>query len=473
MISSVGSISVPLAFGFDNPYLIQQSLQALVGPMGVVLAIGMAFMLFASVAYRRFFWIVVTLLLVTSTITSHVSGSLSDLRLPYHPLLESIAQQGRNIVLALLLVLMLPSLLINKGTRGRLINPALLAYLLFEILYTFEIAAARSQGSLLRLVIGIMLFTLTFVVFGFGLSKMLQSGLDALDAVRSIAWMGVIVAAITAFELFTNPKSVILGGRLASVAATATFCAEMFVAAMLPTLYLIIRPGARGWARVFWMCAFAVETLMMIGSGTRTGILMSFVGIVIMLRSRLAKLFPVAIGATILIAIALLILPENLGIIGAERMLDTTDSRTAVWHEGWQQFLSSPFFGVSVDGENVIIENSYIDAFATAGLIGGAPFLLALILFGRSMFQMQRRRSTLDSGNQLFIDLLIGAFVAELVGAFFDAYLLATVSVQLYVVVMYGTLMYFVLDRTSQAQEQQQYVAPPPTPLAYDPAYAI
>ncbi|SVD99639.1 uncharacterized protein METZ01_LOCUS452493, partial [marine metagenome] len=81
--------------------------------------------------------------------------------------------------------------------------------------------------------------------------------------------------------------------------------------------------------------------------------------------------------------------------VSNDRALQFSSGRTSVWKEGWALFKRSPILGYGFHADRLLLNthlhNSIAHAFFQTGLMGGIPFVSALVISWIFMFRMVRR----------------------------------------------------------------------------------
>ena len=142
--------------------------------------------------------------------------------------------------------------------------------------------------------------------------------------------------------------------------------------------------------------------------------------------SRAAAAGVTAVG---LVAIAVLSnFDTGLELSSDSRILSTTDTRTAIWKDQWESFISNPLFGEPIaDGGRLGFgESTWLGAAAGLGILGLLP-MLALFTYTLNL------TLRLWSSPQLFQSDSLRAMVLSVVlvamaGTFFEAYLFGVLT---------------------------------------------
>ncbi|MGB7160682.1 MAG: O-antigen ligase family protein [Tepidisphaeraceae bacterium] len=380
-------------------------------------------------------WLAISLLMFTSAL-----GYFRWVPLSLIPPFEQLRANGRGICFALLVLLLIPAITSGRGWRVRLLSGGLLTYFVFQMVFSARTAFA---GDAVKGVLAAASFTLTFLTLGWGLSRWLQRSEDAHAAVRAIALAGILFCLGTAVQLTVRPNSVVWQNRLLGLTGNPQHAAVLLAVALPPTCFLLARSGrARLGRRLAIAACVGLMVIMLVWTGSRTGALMTLVGLALLFRLRLGRLLAVVVAGGVFVLVAAQIFSES--IVSADRLLATDDTRTAAWMSMWADFLRSPWIGIELE-EARYSENSYLLTASRTGLLGLIPLLLAVILVIRGLLHLQSARARLGE-HALLADLVTGGLVALGVGSLFEGHLVAVYSFPMYAVYIYLGVMAFLLD---------------------------
>jgi len=411
-------------------------LDALLSPLGL-LAVGVYLVLLVMVGATRVAkWGVLSVLLYTATFGFYDKPWIDNtLVFP----LEQLRRYARGIQVALLMALLIPVFASPRGWRRRLLLASTVIYLIFQMTYSTRLIFA---GQLSRGVVGAMVYVLIFTTMGVGLSKWLQDLKDVHTLLRSILITMAIFIVATSYQLVVNPSAILINNRLIATTGNPQHTAVM-ISLTLPMLcYLLMqRRESKVWM-VLWGMLAGFMVIFLLWSGSRTGLLMSMVGLGLLFRTRIGSALGMALACSIFVLIAWLVFSES--TVGIDRFISSTDTRSIPWSELIQDFIASPLYGTMGDSP-VIQENSYLSAAGRLGMIGMIPLLAGMVLCGRSLLVLYRCRPVLGE-NVLLADLAIGGLTALSVGAVFEGYLFATLAFPVFAIYIYLSIMTFVID---------------------------
>jgi hypothetical protein len=139
------------------------------------------------------------------------------------------------------------------------------------------------------------------------------------------------------------------------------------------------------------------------------------------------------------------------------------NTRSEVWDTMWNLFLENPVFGADIIGTRLGFgESSWLAIAADTGVIGLGP----LLLFGFSSLNMMYRLrvGSWDHATQLRASVVIAGMASLLAGSIFEAYLLATLSAPIFLVMLYSILGYALLNAERIRRSARFGGAPRPFP---------
>jgi hypothetical protein len=390
----------------------------------------------AAIAFPGLKWILLTAMFYFSTMG--IQGSRWFVAHFFSPL-QQIVENGRSLTWVLLALLLVPTFLARRGWRRRVVAPGLIVLLIFHLLFTslriywgFEEKGWASLPT----------YILLFASLGYGLGKWLQSTQDAYRLINCMAYVGAIFAGVTVLQLVIDRSGIIENGRLVSTCITATFAAELIAVTLLPTIYLIALPGMRRIKRIALCISAALLVVFLIWTGTRTGLLMALIGVLITFRARLGRFIITGILLAILVLGASTLFQGSFE--GISRLTSTSDTRTAGWRIAFRQFVAHPVLGM-ISSEQAITESSFISAAAYTGVIGSAILFLAMFLLFLDLFRAYLMRSVLKEHATL-VDLAAGGIISLVGGAFLEGYLLGVLAFQIIALYFYVGLLTYALD---------------------------
>lgn len=415
-------------------YQFQNLIELLGSPLGLVLLMSGAATAIGVFVVRPAKWAVLVLLLFVANMAAYNLTTQRPLITPF----DQMRTYGRSLAGAFLALLLLPALVAPRGYRQRIASAGAVALLVFQLILTVRLALAGDDVRWL----GLVLFPLTFVVLHVGAGKWVQTSADLHTLIAAVAMGGLIMAGGTAMQVAADASAVAHQGRLFGLTGNANHVGALFAMTLVPTCYLIARPGARTWARLWWGAAAGLAAVFVLWTGSRTSALMATVGLAVLFRAKLGRLLLTAVlaGTGVLVFLSF----YEQGADMAERLLWTKNTRAAGWAAMWATFLANPLIGAPADpGAS---ESSFLFVAALAGLVGLVPLFVALGLIARDLLGVFQSRRELGS-DAFAADLVMACFVMVIAGAFFEGYLAGFISFPVYFLYLLLTIGSYLRDR--------------------------
>jgi hypothetical protein len=443
----------------------------LASPLGLC-AIALFLGLCASVVlFPKTKWIVVTLLLYLCTL-GYSALATNTLAAP----LQQLRAFGRSGCLALLVVLLLPTMMTGRGWRTFLVSPAAAMWLALNLFLALRVLVA---GGFVRGGLGAIMHILVFVVFGLGVPRWLQSWADVRAAFLSIGAAAGLIVISTAYQLSVNRGAVIAVGRLYGVTGNAQMLGMVLATAIPAVCYIILRAG--GLSSLFrpsgWIggAVLGLAAVFLVWTGSRTGAMMAVCALLFFFRARLGMLIIPALLAGVAVYVALSVYGEGVSS-GANRLLSTENTRAVVWASLLSEFRSNPLFG-SAGQELDLRENTFLCTAARTGVMGLGLLLATTALVARTLIKIRRVQPGLGREG-LAVDAIIAGFASMLVASIAES-LMGTLTFQNFASYIYLGIATFVLDPALWAAgEAQQYQSAEgegwdPGAVEAEPGYAM
>ena len=434
---------------------------------GLIAVLGFLLLMIAAAASKKARWVAFAGVVYTGTFGFTWTPWSHHLLLPP---LQMFEMQSRNLSLVLLFVVCFGACFSARGTRQKLLIGATVAVFVFQLIYCSRLMFG---GWFMKGAFGAILYFLIFVAFAIGLSLMLQDLKDVHAAIRCVAVAALLFCLGTTAQLVIDRGGILEGGRLASTPGTATHTAEC-IAVMLPAIvFLIFSKSEPRILRAVWLATAGALIIFLALTGTRNGVLMAFFAMVLLFRGRLGKM----VIAGVLVGIAATVVWHFFGgteaTETASRLVNFTDTRTAVWRESLAGFIANPAFG-SLSSHQLIVENSYLTVASDMGFYGLIPLGIAMGMVCLALVKLNRLRPLLGE-DMMLADFVTAGFVSLAIGAIFEGYLVGMLHIEVYAIYIYLAILGFILDRMRQVMQgaatddayDQTYQAAEPEP-AYD-----
>jgi O-antigen ligase len=329
---------------------------------------------------------------------------------PLPPPFSFIGMVSQPITASIVLLLALPALRPAALPRRHLLHPVVPFLFVFQLFFCARLIAGpyAEKGA-----IAVFAFVLMVSVLGFGLPRWVYDGVEVRKLVKAMSWAGALLVLATLYVLAVKPRAAFFNMRLYGTTPNPQRLAT-YLALTIPfsvAVFVDRRHSLSSRYLHIVMAAFAGVAIA--GTGSRTGALMTLVGLGLYFRHRLG----VGLGVTVVLTAVGLAVYSVFGeslAVGQERLLNTENTRKVVWLAMIDQFLESPLYGIAREQAN---ENSFLSVAAGMGLVGLIPVTLFSLVFARAGFQSLRWRSRAGEDRPL-ADLVVAS-----VGQFFACWM--------------------------------------------------
>jgi hypothetical protein len=338
--------------------------------------------------------------------------------------LQSLRFLSKSVAFALLGIVVLLALPgVSRGDRLRSAGVASTSFMVFQLLYTVQLALFAGDG-LLKGSFGIVAIVLMYLAFAVGFGRLMQDRASAIRSLEMFAWVAVAFVGMNLIQITLGLSGALVGSRLAGTAGNAQMMGGISSCLLLVNAYLYSQlPSARP---LRWVCLSCVGLLaiLVLATGSRTAVLASSAGMFVMFRlqiGRFALLGLVALIAYFLVSLVFEAPTETV----SERLSVGGDTRSAFWLDAIGRFLGSPIFGELMflrPGDYPSgVESTLFRALANMGLIGGIALLLPVAAAAgyalKGVFLARDRPEF-----RRLVDFYLGACAVILVLNLFDGY---------------------------------------------------
>jgi len=417
---------------------IRLAVEALFTPLGAGAALSAA--VFAAVCL---FWRH-GLLLAGSAQLYMLTLSYGDQRWFDNTLVQPFAAlrtHGRSIAFVLLMLMLLKSLLGPRGWRTRIVLGATVVFALFQAYYL----ARLSLNEPLRGVLGLGSAAMTMLAFTVGIGKSIQddSGLDRV--VRMVGWASFGFLATNLLQISLSYGTSVASNRLVGVSGNAQLTGFICVVFILANAYLFARAPLLGPTRLVHGAAIGVLGLMLLWTGSRTGVLSGFVGILVFHRAQVGRLLVLGIIAGVVLLAASLVFSES--FIGINRLIDGENTRRLVWTIALEEFAGAPLFGVIGERDQLVfsIESSLFSTLSLLGLSGAVPLMGFVMLLVGGLLRLWSLRW---QGRVMpeAADLVLAWCASLLVASVFEGFLLGIMTFAVTVLYLSLAMLAYLFD---------------------------
>lgn len=335
--------------------------------------------------------------------------------------LAQIRLYSRLIYFLLMLLLLIPLMKAHKGNRSRVLGGAMLALFAFQLIFSMRVAFS---GDFARPMFGAITYLVMFLTIGLGVSCWMQSPRDMRTALRCIFLAACLLIVGSLIQVAVHRQSVLPQGRLMGTTNNPQHIAVTLAMTLPVACFLFVsRMETRAW-RTAAIVYLPVALILIIWSGSRTGAMLSIVGMAMFFRARLGLWLRVlAVGGVLLLA-GLQTFGDQLA--GSAHLFATNNSRAHTWSVLWDSFVQHPLFGTGTGGNAG--ENSYLSVACSYGILFGViPLAIALWQLVKGAWRVNGLRAYL--GTSSVVPRLVPAWVVTMMLAWmFEAYLVGTTT---------------------------------------------
>ncbi len=254
---------------------------------------------------------------------------------------------------------------------------------------------------------------------------------DLCVLLRTVVFTSVVYAAAVLVQLGISRTPLIAPNafRFQGISGNPQFVAVFLAVVITTTVFLILNDSQRRFKGLY--IALTCLNVVLVGwTGSRTGTLMTMIGLAAVLYTRLGRTI---IFAPFVVAgvFGIITLMESAGIkLGLDRLTSTHDTRSEAWGVLLDSAMENPVFGVGTRGAGAA-ENSFLLATASYGFGSLATLLVLALGVGVQFFRLLWMRRRADAMMQRVVDLQLGFFTMYFAGSMFEGYVIARISVML------------------------------------------
>ncbi|MFZ4573762.1 MAG: hypothetical protein ACOYN0_05150 [Phycisphaerales bacterium] len=291
------------------------------------------------------------------------------------------------------------------------------------------------------------------------LPSLINTWEDLCMLLRVIVFTSVAYAIAVVIQLGINRTPLVAPNafRFQGISGNPQFVAVLLAVATTTTVFLILNDEHKRYKTLYF--ALTCMNVVLLGwTGSRTGTLMTIIGLTSVLYTRMGKtiLFaPFIVGG----AAVIFQLMESAGInLGLDRLTSTSDTRSAVWVALVENALQNPILGAGTRGAGAA-ENSFLLATASFGF--GSLFTLLLLLLGVAVqcCRLLMIRGRVDAHAKRAGDLQIGFFAMYFAGSMFEGYIIARISVMLPLFMIFSAITSRLLEFEAASRASGGYGA--------------
>jgi hypothetical protein len=365
--------------------------------------------------------------------------------------LQQIREYGRPLAIVMLILLVFLALQTRSSWRQQVFPPSIkyLIYVQFVIL-----SKTLIYGDLEFALISTLTFGGIILMLQKGPGQWLQDDANFNLAVRSIAVVGLIFIILNTYQYLINPFAVAFRhNRFLGTTGNPQFAAVL-LAATIPCLMFLIQGSPRwNFTKSLWTVVLIVVTFFLLRTGSRTGLLMGVMSILLFYRNNGGAWFRIIllVGVSAIIVLPFLnsdtVASSGLDSSVGDRFTSTHNSREDVWNGMWTAFTENILFGYPLQrGERMGFgENSWLAAGANLGLVGLIPMLIMGWESLKSIWELYK----LSNRNSYYFyqsSTVMAGLGSMLLGSCFEPFLLGNITFSLLAFLIYSLMGAYLIE---------------------------
>ena len=449
-----------------NKTFIDQLIGFISTPVGIIgIAIGLLMVVKAS-RDRPTGWLLFSLCCFASSLNTF-TDPWTRVTPPIIFPLQQIRANGRPLAIVLLILLIFVALQTQNNWRQRIL-PKAIDYLIavqFAIFAKTLLYGDQEFAFISALTFGGIIFMLKR-----GPGRWMQDDEGFHLAAKSIAVAGLIFVVVNSIQFLINRQAItFLQGRFLGTTGNPQH-AGVLLAATIPCLVFLIQKLPRwNFAKFLWVATLVVTLYFLALSGSRTGLIMGAVSILLFYRNNGGAWIKVILFLAISAALIVPFLgvdslsSSSTGIDAnvSSRFTSTSNTREAVWNGMWNAFMDNILFGAPLTyGSRLGYgENSWLAIGSAVGLVGFIP----MVMMGWESVKMIWQLIQLSNRNSYYFfqgSAVIAGLGSMLIGSFFEAFLLGNITFSLTAFLTYLLMGGYLLEvdrvRTHHARAEAE-----------------
>ncbi len=279
---------------------------------------------------------------------------------------------------------------------------------------------------------------------------------DAMKLERFVGYAGLAMLFATAVQIGLDQSALMAGPRFTGFTANPQFAA-IVSASVCTNLVWLSMYDDRKWRKIMWLGGGAAFGVIVLWTGSRTGLGMAVLGLGCVLYRRLGNMILLLpVGALIAYPIFVFLSPDEDIELATSRLFEGGDTRTLSWQAMLETGMENPLIGVGVEDAGAS-ENSFLLAFAGYG-IGMVMLTMALAAVSAwVVLQAWRVRKRVWPEDRPLVDLIIAHNAMYLGSSMFEGIMLTRVGPSPVFILISACLSTYLLDRAKQYREAEEW----------------
>lgn len=370
--------------------------------------------------------------------------------------LQQLRQYGRIISVGLLGFICIYIYIISDKVAARKIKDTFFiknALLAIQILIFVK---NLLYGDVITAFLILFIFLAIYLVFYHGVSHWLVSKSFFKTSIFSFIIAIVLFNFMCLYQSFFDPEAMrFLQGRFLGMTGNPQHAAVLLTSG-IPIFIVFIIDRTALWERVLLVLGLLWSIKYLIDTGSRTGILMGLLAVLIFLSGYKASSSKILVIGSIIGLVVLSIVDFNPLANSDKEVIDryssTENTRAEVIQVQINQFKRAPLFGVDPRGGRVgFSENSYLAVAASLGIVGLLPLLFVIIGVFKLIITLWKKSK--NKKDKHFYYLVISGLLSLMAGALVEAYLLGSLTWPIILLFCYVHWGYYLLQQNEEVYE--------------------
>lgn len=400
-----------------------------------------ALLIFALAAYRvRYMWLVVIGMFAASSI----AFGFDDMDRPFRTWISPL-QRARSEIFAGCGAALFALAMIHIGKLNftRISNQSIFVFLIGCYAGMVRVITGDAGKGLESIVFA----AVTALPLIIALPMLLDDDGGYLRLIRGIGLVTAGWALAVAIQFTIDRSQLMRGGllRFQGLLSNPQHAAAYLAPATVTTAWLYFSDPKLRY-RLFWGVVAGAAAVMLMWTGSRSGVATAVIGGAAVAYARLGKVILLAPLAVLVAMAGLSVLEASNVDLGLDRLTSTADTRTGEWQGMLEIFLDNPIFGTGATEETAFSENSYLFGMASYGFGMGILLISLTLLSMLQCLKLLMIRGRLSPLGRSLADLTIGVQAMYFAGGMFEGYMIARVATSLMYIVIFGGIAAWLID---------------------------
>ena len=252
---------------------------------------------------------------------------------------------------------------------------------------------------------------------------------DLLKLMRVFALVNIVWVGMCMVQLVIDKSMLTLGNefRFIGLQANPQHTGALMACFFVISLWILLNESKK--YSIFLIALVGVNGILLMWTGSRTGVGMAVIGVSAILYSRAGRailLLPVA-GIIGYISLQVLVNTFSIELLGFERLTSTENTRDVAWKTLLEHAFANPVFGVGVEDAEKS-ENSWLYGFASYGFGMLLILIAAALAASAEMLSSVRTRFRAEPKYRNYLDFMVGLMAMYFAGALLEGYMISRVS---------------------------------------------